>query len=139
MKIDTDLRLAIKAAANAQPQSDWRAEEDANRAAIADLFRRKPVIAATVRKLAARIKKAEQEEQEARQQLCEKFGLRTDGPDTFTFSQCGEGGKKTFQKAGGVLPQKFVRWNYDTVMTELAKATPAEGAAILKRLGINWQ
>ena len=29
-------------------------------------------------------------------------------------------------------------WNYDTIMAQLAAASEKEGAAILKRIGINW-
>jgi hypothetical protein len=136
MKIDTDLRLAIKSAEKAQPQDDWRVREAATKAAIADLFERKPTIAVAAKKLVARAKKAEAVEAAAREELCKKYGLRTDG-NYFTFSNCGDG-QKQFEKVGGKVQQRHVRWTFDAVMLELAKATPQEGAAIIKRLGINW-
>ncbi len=136
MKIDTDLRLAIKSAEKMQPQDDWRAREAANRASIAELFKRKPTIGAAAKKLLAKIKKAEETRLAAEQALCKQFGLRKDGVN-FAFANCGDGAGQ-FEKVGGKLQQKHVRWSFDAIMRELATATPAEGAKIIKRIGIIW-
>lgn len=138
MKIDTDLRLAIKSAEKAQPQDDWRTRETANKAAIADLFKRKPAIGVAAKKLVEKSQKAYTAYEAANKALCEQFGLRKDS-DGFTFSNCDDGHKR-FAKIGGKVPSQTTRrWSFDAVMRELATATPKEGAAILKRLGINWQ
>ena len=44
-----------------------------------------------------------------------------------------------FVKAGGELPVAAVAKDADTIIAKLAAATPEEGAAIIKELGINWE
>ncbi len=136
MKIDTDLRLAIKSAEKSQPQDDWKMREESAKKAIADLFKRKPSIARDAKSLVQKSMKAYAVHEASVKSLCEKYGLRKDG-DGFLFSNC-SGGEGRFEKIGGKVPAKSKRWTFDAVMRELATATPKEGAAILKRLGINW-
>lgn len=140
MKIDTDLRAAIRSAEKAQPQVNrYEERRKSELAAIADLFKRKPALGAKARGLASTAAKADKIASAARAKLCDEYGLRADG-DEFRFAGCGNY-EERFVKAGGKLPSldKMERWNFDDVMAALAKADPKEGAKIIKRLGINWQ
>ena len=139
MKIDQDLRAAIRSAEKAQPQAaSWEVKEQANKAAIADFLKRFPAKAKKVHSLVASIKKAEAAEAAARAALCDQFGLRHYN-NAIEFSKCGDGSAQ-FEKAGGKMPTaiKGLPWKFDAVVAELAAALPNQKKAILKKYGINW-
>lgn len=138
MKIDTDLRLAIKSACAAQPQkNDYQAREEAQQQSIQDFLKKFPKKAQRLQGLRKTAEDADQTAKEARAEMCQKFGLREYSAG-WTYSSCG-GSKENFVKAGGVLPTKFPEnWKYDAVMAQLASMTEKEGMALLKKLGINW-
>lgn len=142
MKIDTDLRLAIKSAEKLQPQDNWTERNKREQASIASLFGAKPHIHAKAKKLAASIKRHRDAEEKAEKELCQSYGLRArDGQSDyvtgFTIGGC-ENSSKAFEKAGGKIITKNAPWKFNAVMAQLAAATPKEGAKIIKSLGINW-
>lgn len=136
MKIDSNLRAAIRSAANAQPQDDWRAKEKEEKESIAAFFAKYPARHKEAIRLIETEKKARATAEKASSDLCEKFGLTHYGGET-KFANCGRG-SETFKKAGGKLPTQGVRWKFDAVMAELAAADEKQGAAILARIGIKW-
>lgn len=139
MKIDTDLRAAIRSAEKCHPfNQDYEAKRAMEAKAIEEFFKRCPAKGKLARKLAENALKAEADERQFRRMLCERFGLRhCDG--RFRFADCG-GGQGAFIKAGGRLPTKAAaRWTFDAVMAELAAAEPKQLKAILKKYNINWQ
>lgn len=137
MKIDSNLRAAIRAAFNAQPNYGWQMEAEQNRQAIAALFKAKPYLGKRARALMAKEIKAQKELNAASQALCVEFGLRV-SEGLFEFSRCG-GGHDQFKKLGGKLPTKNVKWRYRTAMAELVMADPSDEQTILKKYGINWK
>ncbi len=140
MKIDSDLRLAIRSAEKAQPQrNDWEAKRKAEAQAILAFFKRFPAKARKAIKLAEDALKAEAMERELRSKLCEQFGLKHN-EQQFQFSNCGRN-KDAFVKAGGHLPEQTAgqRWTFDAVMAELVAADPKQLKVILKKYNIRWE
>jgi hypothetical protein len=131
MKIDTDLRLAIRSAYNAQHKDttripEWRASHDA-----AEAFLKSPR-GRSIRQKTDRLGAQIQKLRVAQIALFKSAGL----------SSCGDriDDKAAFKKAGGsVPPDGPALWKFDAVMAEIAAATPEAGQAIIKRLGINWK
>jgi|LakMenEpi03Aug12_release.lakeMendotaPanAssembly.Ray.scaffolds.fasta_scaffold191833_3 hypothetical protein len=138
MKIDQDLRAAIRSAEKAQPSTDYSVREKVNQECIDAFLKRFPAKAKAVNKLIADELKAIAAVAAARKLLCEKFGLRHyDGK--IQFANCGEG-KGAFVKAGGKLPSaKAERWKFDVVMAELAAADAKDCRKILSKYGIKWE
>lgn len=142
MKIDQDLRAAIRSAEKVQPNSNvdkWQLREEAAAEAIADFLKRYPSKAKKVHALVAAMRKAAKAQKVAEESLCEQFGLRH-YDNKLQFARCGAG-SGAFEKAGGKVPPPVVKgepWKYDRVMAELAAAEPKQLKAILKKYGINW-
>lgn len=140
MKIDQDLRAAIRSAEKAQPDvSNYEIRERAKTRAIEDFLKRCPSKAKHVAGLVASIQKGEKMASDASKELCAKFGLRR-YDNKLQFSRCGDGGD-AFVKAGGKLPPDRVpgeKWKFDHVIAELAAAEPKDLKRILKKYGINW-
>ncbi len=131
MKIDTDLRLAIRSAYNAQHKDstripDWRVNRDA-----AEAFLKSPhgrAIKQKTDRLDVQIEKL----RIAKDALFKSVGLSFDGSHV--------NDKAIFKKAGGSIPPDGpALWKFDVVMAQIAAATPEAGQAIIKRLGINWK
>jgi hypothetical protein len=133
MKIDTDLRAAIRSAylQRKRTADDWAVRRAAEKAAIAALLKSKPALARRVAKARADANRANIAAAKA-SQIISAIGISHDGErihDT-----------ELFVKAGGAFKfSEAPRWTFDQVMAQLASATPREGAAILTKLGINWQ
>jgi len=142
MKIDTDLRLAIKAAERAQPHESWDIRRDAEQKSIVDFFKKYPAKARRAKRLDADIATMEKKLAAAKKELCDSYGLQTnsrsDYKTGFTYSNCGGSGAN-FTKAGGKIPAKYAPWKADDVIAQIARATAKEGAKIIKSLGINWE
>ncbi len=136
MKIDTDLRLAIKSAEKAQPSISWQDKEANRKASIAGFLKSNKAAARDIAKLTAIIVKSDKAKADAQAAMCKRYGLVTGGKE-ISFAGCGEG-TANFTKAGGQIINTDDKWSFDSVMRQLVIATPKEGAAILKRLGINW-
>ena len=135
MKIEQDLRIVIKAAANASKNQD-RSRTD--RELIEEWIKKNPAKASQARALVKKMDMADAAEQKARNDLKEKFGLnksawRSNGE----FSLADD---SAFVKAGGKLPTKRPKFSEDQVISEYAGAkTKAEATAVLKKYGIIWQ
>ena len=131
MKIDTDLRLAIRSAEKAQPyyNDSWSEQRERETAAIADLFKRKPALAKTAQRATAAIERHQKRVQ------VEVAKIRAIGLDTGLRTV---GNEDAFRKVGGRLPDRKKRWKFDAVMAELAAADEKEAPRILKKYGIKW-
>jgi hypothetical protein len=131
MKIDSDLRAALRSAYNQQKyvDRDYAAKERAKKAALTDLFTRKPAIERNVKTAKRWLKLAEELNRKAHF-VFENLGLDYRG-DRMAHDE-------RFKAAGGVPPKCAARWNFDAMMHRLSLATPKEGAAIIKAIGINW-
>lgn len=140
MKIDTDLRSAIRSAEKAQPIENREMRSKREQDAISALFKLKPITARIVKDLSVKARKAYDAYNKAREKLCKEYGLQESNNSTtgFCFSNCGDG-QKQFAKIGGKMTAKYTRWKFDDVMNQLSAATPAEGKKIIKALGINWE
>jgi hypothetical protein len=130
MKIDHDLRQAIKAACKKQPrqQSSWEIRERVWKEAMLTLPESvKKTIAAKQKE----IEKAKLTISKAQIVLTE-LGLNYSG-------ECIEDEEK-FLKAGGKLvkPERNEHWTEETAIARIAAAAPTDGAAILKEYGIDW-
>lgn len=141
MKIDQDIRAAIRSAEKVQANNDtWEVREKNQKKSISDFFAAYPVKAKRARQLAATITRTAKVLEDARKELCNSFGLREateHGRQVFTFASC-DSTRKNFEKAGGKVVRKSERWKFDAVMAELAAAEPKNLKAILKKYGINW-
>ena len=143
MKLDPTLRSAIKSKCKRQPSIDWTVKKKANDESIAEFLASKPKAAARVK--AIREAKASLQNQidllqerynKLGKEMCEKFGL-SDSRGELDFARC-DSSNEAFTKAGGKIPV-LRNWDYDEMIARLASATPKEGAAILKEIGINWE
>lgn len=137
MKINSDLRMAVRSAYNIQKKAasnHYEVRHKAEQAAIAALLKSKPKVAKALNAAKARIHRASVESAKANQ-VIKSFGL-----------ECGWHGDAyrltdnvAFTKAGGHFTiTESKRWTFDQVMAELAAADEKQAAAILKNFGINW-
>lgn len=130
MKIDQDLRIAIRSAERCQPDFGYRDQLGAEKVAISNLIKARPVVGSQVRRATRRLAVAAKSQEIARKILGD-FGLRDGGERIWD--------EDKFVKAGGKLPgPQQKRWKFDCVMKELAAADPKQARSILKRYGINW-
>lgn len=141
MKIDPELRRAITAMSKRKPEQSWQQKEAANKQAIEDFFTANPKAKKTIFALRAKQARAQKEAEDARALLCGKYGLRFSSYEAdadIEFARC-DSDNEAFVKAGGKPPAEHPdKWNLDSVIAKLAKATPEEGAEILKQIGVNW-
>lgn len=140
MKIDSDLRAAIRSAEKAQPSTDWQLRNQQEKDAIAAFLKAKPEIAKRIAFLYKKRETAQKVIEAANTELCKEYGLRFEynKPGVLEFASCNNASER-FTKAGGKFPKKdATRWKFDAVMKELAAADEKTGKAILKRIGINW-
>lgn len=135
MKIEQDLRIVIKAAANASKNQDRSKSE---RLLIEEWIKKYPAKAAKARALVKAILDADSAERKAREQLEKQFGLNRSswhGNGEFGLSD-----EAAFTKAGGETGTKRLRFSEDQVISEYAAAaTPAAASKVLARYGIVWK
>lgn len=138
MRIETELRSAIKSAEKHQPQNqDWQRREKTEAEAIAEFKRTHQVAKASIARLVKESKAAADLAARLRKELCRRYGLRECGTRLAT---CGDkGGRARFIKAGGRLPKERKHWTTDQVIAELVAADPKDGDKILRKYGINWK
>lgn len=129
MKIDTDLRLAIKAAERAQPRNDWQARHKSETEAIQALIA-KPKYSTSIKKALADVKRGKAILERANEVIT-ALGISRD------LDRIYDGDK--FRKAGGILKSKIEEWKSDEVMKELLAAPDKDRAKILLKYGINWK
>lgn len=130
MKIDQDLRVAIRAAANNQPRRDYSKERDFEKAEILRVVTSIPEWARAHKKHQARLKRAQKECAEA-----EKFYAHLGVVASLT----GIRDYQKFKLAGGKVPPEHSTWKAEVVIAELTAATPKRGKELLKKYGINWE
>jgi isoaspartyl peptidase/L-asparaginase-like protein (Ntn-hydrolase superfamily) len=136
MKIDHDLRQAIKAAHDVQEHRDGHLL----RTEAADKFLKSHPAAA---KNLARLRKKRDEAARAHSEAAKPFNefmksLGLDDRQEGYMVGYSDDDKDRFVAAGGkfdVTP----RWSYNSVMAKLAAADPKDGAKILADHGINWK
>jgi hypothetical protein len=135
MRVEQDLRIAIKAAANASKNQD-RAKNE--RILIDEWIKKYPAKAAKARALVKQILAADAAERKAREQLEKQFGLMRSswiGDGEFRLSD-----EAMFAKAGGDTGIKRPRFTEDQVISEYAGAPTKEAAEkVLQRYGIVWK
>lgn len=130
MKIDQDLRQAIKSAERVQTKNlNWVEKRNAEKRAVADLFARKPALAKKINKAIAAVKKAEAARKVA-SEVIHAAGL--------SCSDLQITDKELFRKAGGQLAGGQA-WTSDQAIAELAAASPKDAPAILAKYGIKWE
>lgn len=129
MKIDSNLRAAIRSAFNAQPKFSYASAADKCKEAAKALVQSNSEWTSAFRYIANRRQVIHDIENEIKT-LLPNIGISED------FSICDEG---TFERFGGVIPVEKPRWSFDAVMAKLAKCEPEEAEAILKEHGINWK
>jgi hypothetical protein len=131
MKIDTDLRAAIRSAEKAQPDKGWQARTEAETKAIAKLLADNKALGGKVRAEIAVIEKASKQMERAGEYL-ESLGI------TKSLERIRD--HELFVKAGGKVPLMGKRWTFDEVMSKLAAVkTEREGKTILRKYGIHWE
>lgn len=132
MKLEQDLRIAIKSAAAAsRVQNRVKSEQ----VLIDEWMKKNPAKATKARAVVKAIQAAESAEKKSREQLKKQFGLNFN---------CWRGelsiaNEKGFIKVGGNIGTKRPKFNEDEVIAEyVAARTKAEAAAVLAKYGIVW-
>lgn len=144
MKIDTDLRAAIRSAyiIHKHSNKDYAARNKAEQQAIADLFKAKPVVRYSITKARAEINKLKEKIEAINRQigetgLVESFYRTTSGVDEHTGYNISD--QKKFAKVGGKFRFKEPKkWTFDAVIAQLASADETTGKKLLREIGIRW-
>lgn len=139
MRIETELRNAIKSAEKHQPsQMDWQKKKELVSKAIAELAASSRGKRITV--ITKRIKVLSDELSALRKELCRKFGVRESGVELAIADCGGVAGIKRFKAAGGKYPvEEKPNWTTDQVIAELVCAEPKAMDRILAKYGIVWK
>lgn len=135
MKIDGNLRQAIRSAFNAQPETDWKEVSRQKQEAIEkwmDTSRGK-----RAKQIVTRLRKLRRECNTLSEELCKTFGLSA-SDKSIEIGSC-DGSKERYLKMGGTLPERAVKWNFDAKMAEVANASEADAKIILQKIGIRWE
>ena len=137
MKIDDNLRAAIRSTCKMSQRQDRKGTANAYKAAV-DKFIAKNQKSwnrrvSALMKADAACKTADATAALLREEF-ERVGL---SPWNLPEIQLRD--PELFVKAGGDLPVAAVAKDSDTIIAKLAAATTAEGAVIIKELGINWE
>jgi hypothetical protein len=137
MKLDNNLRAAVRSVCKASAPLDRETLRTVYRQAVEKFIGRNPKLwerrikahakaVAAAQKADARVKAAGAPFDEA-------------GLSTWRLPELQVQDHDTFLKAGGELPPLSVARNPDALISKLASASQQEGAAILKELGIKWE
>jgi hypothetical protein len=141
MKIDADLRAAIKAAEKAQPSDFLSERAKVADAAIQAFLKKRPALR---KKLALLLQSREslllslQKRTNDLNELVYPFGLRIKDNKVCESFLCDDDDAEKFTEAGGVIPEMPKRWKADELIAKLAAADPKHRDSILKEHGINW-
>lgn len=134
MKISNELRCTIRAAAKAQPEmSRWVAREEQKAKALNRFLKERPAIEVKVKNTSRKYKAAVKRLSELGSDHAH-LGIRVDSGGGPYISD-----ERKFVEAGGVIGEPKEVWVAEKVIAELAAADAAEGAKILKRIGIRWE
>lgn len=130
MKIDQDLRIAIRSVVNARKNnSTWEEQAKQRRKSIADLLsRKKHNQKAKIAK--QRLKKAEQLK-DAAESFYNSLGLYSHNDSSIRDDE-------KFITAGGLMPDEPKKQSFDEIMASIARADNKQGIKILNALGIIW-
>lgn len=135
MKIDTDLRLAIRSALKTR-KTDWQRKAANKAVAVAQLLKSKPVIQQKMVRM-AKLKNQIGKLSKQIDEIETETGLR------FEYGDVGKtviGSEKTFIRVGGKLPITTGNPSFDEVMKTITEAPDQKALnAILKRLNIVWK
>lgn len=132
MKIEADLRIAIRSAEKAQPCRDnWTERREAKKKSIADLLKKKPKLAKQIA-MADKMGRRADAMLEVSKEPYERIGINRQLNDIFD--------EEKFIKSGGVLSGPMAsRWKADSVIAELLAADKSQQKTILKKYGIKWE
>ena len=136
MKIDDNLRAAIRSTCKISQRPNRQSTREQYHEAVMKFIAKSPKL--WERRIKA-LKKASDASAKARDKVnqlaedFEKVGLNPWNPEIQIQNT------ELFVKAGGELPTTAIIKDADTIIAKLAAATPEEGAAIIKELGINWE
>lgn len=135
MKVEQDLRIAIKAAANASKNQD---KSKTDRQLIEDWIKKNPAKAAKARAFIKRMRDADEIKTKAKFELAKQFGLcESHWQGLGEFCICDEG---NFRDAGGKIATKLPKFSEDQVIAEYAAAkTKQEAEKVLAKYGIVWK
>lgn len=130
MKIDTDLRLAVRSVVTAARESEsWQERNKREQKAIAELLKKRS-IAAKLQNAQRQFKRGEEIKRRAGK-IFDRYGL--------SCSLSSIQNEERFIAAGGSLTKLIKFPRVEVVLAQLASASPAEGAKIIKSLGIKWE
>jgi hypothetical protein len=141
MKIDADLRAAIKAAEKAQPRDSWSERQKAADAAIHAFLKKRPSLKKKICLLLqsrASLQLALEEKTADLNKVLWPLGLTANNTKVCESFLNDDDDAERFVKAGGVLPKIPERWKSDVLIAKLAAADPKHRGSILKEHGINW-
>lgn len=136
MKIDTNLRAAIRAAVKSHNNGVNISNDYAQRRKAAMEVAKMPKHKAQVVAAVAGLKKAHAEMDKHRKALRD-LGLSESSRDMRTWS-FDVGDESKFKRAGGVLPVRGRKLDFDRVLADLAAANEVAAKGILRSLNINW-
>lgn len=131
MKIDTDLRLAIKAAVRQHNETkcDWTTYRNDQSEAIKKLVS-SPKYRAKIKRASAQIKVAASIKEKA-QMVFDNLGIN------YCMDRIYDDGK--FEAAGGAVITKNKTLDVDSILADIAKADKKQADKIIKDLGIKWE
>lgn len=139
MKVEADLRVAIKAVASEKKRSrwDWEGKKAANTKAI-NAFMRGPH-GDEVRKAKAKKDKAKKMEQAANTMAQEAYAVLRKLGLSYSQGKLDISDEDAFSENGGKYDPKYHgAWTADQVIAELVASPEKDKAAILKKYGIIW-
>lgn len=136
MKVEQDLRIVIKAAAdNSKKNSNHYEVMRIRREAIAKFMRDNTEKRMRINKLLADRKAAKKRIYDCEAKLEKEFGLDVDYRGELEINV-----DDKFRKAGGKLPAKDTAFSAEQVISEYAAAkTAQDGAKVLTQYGIVWK
>jgi hypothetical protein len=135
MRVEQDLRIAIKAAATASTKQERTKDEQQ---LITDWVKKFPAKAKRARLLKKKAEEADVAERTFRETMEKEFGLNgSNWIRNGEFSICNE---ERFAKAGGNIGTKRPSFSDNQVIAEYAAAkTKSEAEKVLAKYGIVWR
>ena len=131
MKVDADLRAALRAAEKGQQRNfETREQKRKERKAALDVFLK------SSKPLAKKLKQAMADLRKAKAQVAaaeatmDKCGVSSYSMDIDNDEE--------FRRAGGDIAPVHEAWKAETVIAELLAAKPQRFKAVLAKYGINW-
>lgn len=143
MKIDNDMRQAIKAAHKHQPEATTAARNQARQAAVDKFLAERPVFKRKVTQLVkeeVRLRTKLESTRDKLKELLEPIGLDSYEGRVYLDRYNRHSREERFTQAGGDLSALTkMEWDVDAVIAELAAADPKDATKILAKYGIRWE